>query len=165
MKHLTITLSLTLLTSFVSASELIKSCTFQIKIPGQSRIASTVYNIIKTEDKLIAKGLQTINGNKVELQDEVAQYFEYEVRENVSRNDKDLNLAEKLITGTQEFLDNPELGSAFSVNLDLKKIRKAKVFQVGKFTHMGGIAIIEAQDAEEKVLGSFVTGFLPFACE
>ncbi len=44
-------------------------------------------------------------------------------------------------------------------------IRSARLYKIGKFTPMGGTVIIEAKDKDKKELGSFVTGFMPFACE
>jgi hypothetical protein len=66
---------------------------------------------------------------------------------------------------TNDLLHDPEIGKYFSVGLDLTAIRHAVTYQVGDFTHMGGTVIIEAKDKNGKDLGSFVTGFLPFACK
>lgn len=76
-----------------------------------------------------------------------------------------MNQAESLIQGTEEYLNTPDFGNYFNVGFDLKSIRSARLYKIGKFTHMGGTVIIEAKDKDKKEMGSFVTGLMPFACE
>jgi hypothetical protein len=51
-----------------------------------------------------------------------------------------------LLNLAQQFTEDPIFEGAFSVGLDLKKIRSAKVYTIGKATNMGLTAIVEAKD-------------------
>ncbi|MCB0349540.1 MAG: hypothetical protein KDD38_00040 [Bdellovibrionales bacterium] len=148
-----------------SKGEIVKICSFTVKFPGEASSVPTVYTIVKSDNQLIAKATQVVEKHPVNLPDEPAIITEFSVRADVSRDTPDRNLAEDLIAGTIEFLDSEEFRGEFSVGLDLNSIRQAKVYQVGQFTHMGGTVIIEARDQNGKAMGSFVTGFIPFACE
>jgi hypothetical protein len=154
------------ISTFASASEIVKTCNMTLKIPGNSKVIPTTIQIIKTDDQqLTAKTTQIVDGKSVELPIEEATIADFSVRENLTSKSSDLNEAESLISGTIDFLAMPDVGNQFSVGLDISKIRQARVFKVGKFTNMGGTAIIEARDGKQNDLGSFVTGFIPFACE
>jgi hypothetical protein len=48
-----------------------------------------------------------------------------------------MNQAEILIQGTEEYINTPDFGNFFNVGLDLKSIRSAWLFKIGKFTHKG----------------------------
>jgi hypothetical protein len=150
--------------SFSHAEEVVKTCKFVVKMPGETAEIPTIYEIVKDGNVLSAKATQTMDGQSAELPVEAVTLSEFDVRANVDSTTPDMNQAEELIVGTEEFLANPDIGSSFSVGLDLKAIRHAKVYQVGEFGNMGGTAIIEAKDGTGKDLGSFVTGFMPFAC-
>lgn len=153
-----------LLTSIVSAEEVVKTCTVIMKVPGDKKSVPTTFVVTKDGSQINTKTSQSVDGITEALPDEPAQIAEYPVRRDLNSGLKDLNQAEQLILSTDEFLHSPDIGSAFHVGIDLKSIRSAKVFVVGQFTHMGGTAIIEARDESGKNLGSFVTGFLPFEC-
>lgn len=150
--------------TIASAGELVKACSFTIKVPGNSKSALTTYQIFKDGSKLTAKTVQTVDGQTGELPLESVVMSEHSVRPNLTSKTNDMNLAEQLIAGTVEFLQSPEIGKSFSVGLDLKQFKNAKVYVIGKVPHMGGPAIVEARDESGKNLGSFVTGFMPFAC-
>ncbi len=134
----------TILTSTAFAGEVVKTCTYTIKIPDHTRVIPTTYQIIKEVDKLVAKTTQTESGRKIQLDDEVATIEELTVRPDLTEQTPGINTAEYLIQGTENFLNNSE---------------------IGKFTHMGGAVVIEARNQAGNEMGSFVTGFLPFACE
>ena len=158
-------ISSTIFNSASFAGEVVKTCSFKIKMPGDSRVLSTTYQIIKNGAELIAKTTQTENGATNELPVESASIAEFSVRAGLTSTAPNMNEAERLIQGTEEYLNTPDFGNSFNVGLNLKSIRSAKVYQIGKFTHMGGSVIIEAKDKDGKKMGSFVTGFMPFACE
>ncbi len=155
----------TALTSTAFAGEVVKTCTFTIKIPDHTQVIPTTYQIIKEVDKLVAKTTQIESGRKIQLDDEVATIDEFTVRPDLTEQTPGMNTAEYLIQGTENFLNNSEIGNSFTTCLDLKLIRTAKVYQIGKFTHMGGAVVIEARNQAGNEMGSFVTGLLPFACE
>ena len=150
--------------SVASAADVVTTCAFTIKIPENTKVVPTTYQIIKDGEKLTAITTQIVDGTSLKLPEESVEVADYAVRSDLKSETENMNPAERLIAGTMEFLANPDIGSSFSVGLDLKAVRHAKVFQIGQFTNMGGSAIIEAQDADGKALGSFVTGFMPFAC-
>ncbi|HEY8269550.1 MAG TPA: hypothetical protein VIG33_01570 [Pseudobdellovibrionaceae bacterium] len=157
--------SSTYFTSTSFAEEIVKTCSIKMKMPGDNRVIPTTFQIVKSGNVLIAKTIQTVNGNSGELPNESASIAEFSVRAGLTANTPNMNEAENLIQGTEGFLNNPDIGSSFSVGLDIKSVRSAKVYEIGKFTHMGGTVIIEAKDKDGKEMGSFVTGFMPFACE
>jgi hypothetical protein len=165
MKNYILISFLTALTSLASAEEVVKTCDFVVKVPGQNQVGSTTYRIVQEGKVLSAKTTQTIDGKTSELPVETVLISEHSVRAHLTSKTPNMNQAEQLIAGTIEFLEDPELGKSFNVGVALQSIRHAKVYQIGKFTHMGGSAIIEARDENEKYLGSFVTGFMPFSCK
>jgi hypothetical protein len=144
--------------------KVIKSCSLTLKVPGNSAEIPTLFQILKVGNGLVAKTTQTVNGAKVSLPDETAKVSDHAVRADITSSTANMNLAEELIVGTQEFLNNPDIGKSFNVGFDLKLVRHAKVYEIGKFTNMGGTVIIEAQGKDGANLGSFLTGFMPFAC-
>lgn len=154
------------ISTFASAEESVKTCKFTLNIAGNANIVPTTIQIIKSDDQqLLAKTTQIVDGQSVELPIEDVTISDFSVRENLTSKSENLNEAEALISGTADFLAMPNMGNKFNVGLDISKIREARVFKVGKFGHMGGTAIIEASDDQKKDLGSFMTGFIPFACE
>lgn len=158
-------ISSTVFSSMSIAEETVKTCSIELKIPGNDRVIPTTFKIVKNGEKLIAKTTQTENNSVTELPEESASIAEYSVRADLKSTTPDMNQAESLIQGTMDYLKIPNFGSLFSVGLDLNSIRNAKVYQIGKFTNMGGTVIIEAKDKNGKAIGSFVTGFMPFACK
>lgn len=147
------------------SAEVVKTCKITMKVPGDDKAIPTTFRIVKEDSGLKGEFSQLINGQEQAGPSEEASIAEYSVRPNLSESSNEMNQAEQLILGTSGILQDPTIGSAFSVGVDLKLIRKAKVYQIGQFTHMGGTAIIEAKNENGEILGSFVTGFLPFACQ
>jgi hypothetical protein len=171
MLKMTTILSLVLVSSTVitsnafAANEVLKTCTTDIKVPGNNLVVPTTYQIVNNGSALTAKTTQVVDGTVRDLPDEAASVADFSVRPGLTADTANMNQAEHLIQSTEELLATPEFGSSFSVGVDLKKISSAKVYQIGKFTHMGGTVIIEAHDKDGKEMGSFVNGFLPFACK
>jgi hypothetical protein len=164
MNRALIIFSLLVLASLAQA-EVIKTCKSTLQMPDAQKVVPTTFEIVKNGNSLIGKTTQIIDGKSTQLPDEEASITEADIHADLATlKSEDLNEAEGLILGTQNFLKDPEIGKFFSVGLDLKAIRHAKLFQIGKFTHMGGTVIIEAKDENGKDLGSFITGFIPFAC-
>lgn len=151
--------------SSAMASKIVKTCSFVVKMPENNSAVPTTYQIIQDGNNLIAKTTQLVNGKPADLPIEDVLMNDFSVRPGITTNTLNMNQAEQLIAGTDEFLKTPDVGAFFSVGVNLTLIRHARVYQIGKFTHMGGSAIIEARDENGKDLGSFVTGFMPFACE
>ena len=145
--------------------QIVKKCLIDIKVPGDSRIIPTTYEISKIQKGLVAKRYQLVDGVEGRLPDEPVELKEYIVRENLSESTKDQNEAESLIIAASGFLNSPEIGKMFSVGLDLLAIRNATVYSIGKATHMGRSVIVDAKDQYGNSLGSFLTGFFPFACK
>ncbi|MBN8537134.1 MAG: hypothetical protein J0M15_08770 [Deltaproteobacteria bacterium] len=159
-------ISFTICTSASFAGEVLKTCTFNKKMPGDSRVIPTTIQIIKNGNKFIAKTIQLVNGTMNELPEESATISEFFVGPGLTSTTPNMNQAEILIQGTEEYLNSPDFGNFFNVGLDLKSIRRAWLFKIGKFTHKGSTVIIEAKDKYKNEMGSFVnTGFMPFACE
>ena len=155
---------LLLLTSWAQAEEVVKTCNFVVELPDTQKFPTT-YQIIKNGSEYYAKTTQLVEGQPVELPQETVQFSEFDVRVSLNSTLTDLNQAEQLVMGTMEFLNTPEFNNFFSVCLDLKAIRHALVYQIGRVTHMGGAFVIEAKGENAEALGSFVAGFIPFACK
>ena len=64
-----------------------------------------------------------------------------------------------------ELSEDPEFKGVYKTGIDLKKVRSAKVYTIGDADEMVSTAIVETKDANGKLLGSFVGGFLVFPCK
>ena len=79
--------------------------------------------------------------------------------------DETLNLSEQLIVHAVLRSEDPEFKGVYKTRIDIKKVRSAKVYTIGDADEMVSTAIVETRDANGKLLGSFVGGFLVFPCE
>ncbi len=157
-----------LLIAFASpalGSEVVKTCSTELGLPGQASVKSRI-QIVREGDVVSANIVQQIEGEKVSFV-EPAEISEHAVREGLSAesNVDELNLAEKLVTHAIILGQNPELADSSKAGFDLTKVRSAKVYVVGKLVRMGMSAIIEAKDESGKDLGSFFGGFLVGPCK
>jgi hypothetical protein len=154
-----------------AADQPVKTCSTVLSIPGETKKVPTRFEIFQSKDGATAKVTQTIDGRDGSYED-TAEIAKYSVRPGLSAADAELSSLKKLelndgeeqIARAMEFLENPSFKDAFSAGLDLEAVRSVKVFSIGKMTHMGGTVIVEAYDADTKNLGSFLTGFMIFAC-
>ena len=81
----------------------------------------------------------------------------------IDDDDIDLNLTERVILHAMGLVEG--FNGFFSVGFDLKEVRTATVYVVGKMGNIGGTAIIEAMGKDGKVLGSYLGGFLVAPCQ
>lgn len=151
--------------SFASAEEVVKTCNLKLQKLDNEKLNPTTIEILKDDQKITAKTMQIIDGHAVVHPLEEASILDFSVRENLTSQSSNLNRAEDLILRTSDFLNTPGLENIFSVGLKLTEIRQAKLYQIGKSGNMGAPVIIEARDKVQHLLGSFITGTVPFACE
>ena len=165
-----LTFSLTAIPTLTWAASpaLITLCSATYTMPGKSQSIPTTFQIFNSQDKAMIHVSQVIEGESSFYEDTL-DINEYAVRADLTAESRqclnDLNPAESLISSTMEFLQTPDLGTFFTTGLNLKAIRSAKLYTIGKTTHMGATVIIEARDESGNKIGSFITGFLPYACE
>jgi hypothetical protein len=155
------------LPALASENGVIKTCSTVLSMPGDSLQVDTKIEIYSELGSLSSTVTQTSQGQTTSYGDE-AQIEEHNVKAGLTAdlNQVDnLNLAEKLIVHALVLTEEPEMKGVMSAGFDLRKVRSAKVYTVGKPTHMGLTAIVEAKDEAGKDLGSFFGGFLVSPCK
>ena len=163
--------------------EVIKVCSAELSMPSEGsdvpQVMPTKIEIRKSKDGALSSiTTQTIGGLATgPIPGSVQAYFNQEVRshellpgdlsdlEDDGLDDLDLNIAEQMISQAMILVYEPVYNGFFSVGFDLKEVRKATVYVVGKMGSMGGTAVIEAMGEDGRVLGSFLGGFLVAPCE
>lgn len=156
-------------TAFSTEKELIKTCSTILSQPEETVTVDTQIKIFKEGNLLSATIAQkSSEGQESSFSDE-AQITELTVQSDliadIEQDLEKLNLAERLIVHALTLTEDPVFKNAFNAGLDLRKVRSAKVYTIGKPTHMGLTAIVEAKDESGKDLGSFFGGFLVSACK
>lgn len=148
-----------------AAPNTIKTCATTIVSPDGTQSIPTVFDIIERDGALVSASTQTLNDQPV-TREESAAIEEHSVRPGLSpeSNVADLNTAETLIVHAMTLGTIPGLKDTQIAGVDLQAIRSAKIYLMGKATHMGLSAIVEAKDQDGKVLGSFMGGFLVSPC-
>lgn len=152
--------------AFAATNATIKTCSTTIVSPDGDKSIPTVFEIIEADGVLRSKYTQTIDGQSVSRED-VAEISELTIRAGLSveTNPDGLNLAESLIVHAMTLSAVPEMKGTQTAGIDLESARSAKVYVIGKPTHMGLGAIVEAKDQDGKTLGSFLGGFLVSPCK
>lgn len=157
--------------AFATSPEILKSCSAKIRFPNEKdRIKENTlkFMFLKSGDKTIAR-ITNAAGTK----DDEASITEHSIREGLGKlkldddgiDGMDLNLGEQLISHAFSVTSNKLLKTFMSVDFDLTKVRSVKVFLAGNPTHMGASAIIDAKDANGKLLGTFLGGFMVAPCK
>lgn len=172
MKKALMTLSIASLLSMnaFAADKLIKTCETSLPdLDGTGQSAPMKIEIFQKKDsKYYALVTQTVAGFKGSFKEE-AEVSEHEVCEGLTGGDdlgsEDLNLAEQLVSHAMALEYDPIMEGRMSTGIDLKKVRRAKVFDFSKEGDMGKMAIVEAKDKNGKTLGSYLGGFLISSCK
>ena len=156
------------LTSANSFAEdvVIKSCSVSMPMLTDGKFVNVTMEVLsKADGSLYSRVTQDVNGKR-EVREEIAEVSDATVREGLTAEmfEEDLNRAERLIVHAMAMAQESDLAAMFSPGFDLKPVRSAKMFVVGETTNMGSTTIIEAKDAEGKILGSFLGGFLVSPC-
>ena len=159
-----VSIASTVFASAALADEVVKTCNAAIKAPGSDSTIATTIKIVKVDGKLIGQLSQVIEGQTVNAPDEAVTAEELSVRAGLTSEAADLNEAENFVQATLEAIKDPEMAPYFSAGFDVQLVRHAKLYTVGRSTHMGGTVILEASDANGKSLGSVLTGFFTFPC-
>ena len=142
---------------------LVKSCETVISFEGKTgQLVFEIYSNGKiSSSRFFDKRSLT------EVREDSASIYEETVRpglESVKIEDdtalESLNKAETLVVHAMSV---KELG--MTAGLDLSSIRYAKVYVVGTPTSYGSSSIIEAKDANGKLLGTFLGGFFVAPCQ
>ncbi|HWU44574.1 MAG TPA: hypothetical protein VN132_14080 [Bdellovibrio sp.] len=167
MKKMIFVAIMALASSSFAEDIVLKDCSVSVKIPDASPIQmDMILKVIKKSDNSLASTItQTLNGN-IKIYDDVADISEGIVRENLtSKSDvNELNAAEELIVHSMTLEEEPSFQHAFLSGIDLKKVRSAKMYRLGK-AEIGSVTIIEARDADNQILGSFLGGFILSPCK
>lgn len=145
----------------------IKECSVtNMQLNGDKIVSTNIQIIYNYKTGVYAKIQQGLDGNFGEYSD-TALISAESVRENLSRHTEPvgLNHAEGLIVHAMRLSEDPMFNGEYSAGLDLSKVRSAKMYTVGEMTNMGSTTIVEAKDADDKVLGSFLGGFLVSPCK
>lgn len=171
MKNTLLICSIIFATSFstsISAKELIKSCSTTLTMPEETNTIETQIDVFKSDSLLEATISQNAVGQSSAYNDE-AQLVELQVRvglfPDINQEIENLNLAERLIVHALTLTEDPIFENSLNAGFDLRKVRTAKVYIIGKPTNMGLTAILEAKDEFGKNLGSFLGGFFVSACK
>lgn len=145
----------------------IKTCSTILSAPDSWKSVPTNVEIFSNGNSFVAKVTQTTDGQTNSYND-IAEISWNKVRAGLNANSinkGDLNLAESLVAHAMMLTEDPVFRGAFNAGLDLKVVRSAKVYQIGKASNMGITAIVETKDELGKDLGSFFGGFLVSACK
>ncbi|MBC7740949.1 MAG: hypothetical protein H7061_02050 [Bdellovibrionaceae bacterium] len=157
-------LLVSVLATFASAQTVLKDCSFIIKATEDQAAVATTFKVVKNGEMMFAQMIQ----NSVQaLSDEVADRVSISqelVRSNLTSKSEKMNPAEKLIADTMETIGSATDPKIYDINIDLKAIRRAKVYQIGVEDELGSLAIVEAQDEAGRPMGSFLASFVPFMC-
>lgn len=162
-------LLLTSLSTFAADQNPVKTCVTTLTMPGSPLLIETQIDVFKNADIFTATVTQKSSENgQTSSYEDTAEVVEEKVQAGLSADLEDtdnLNLAEKLIVHALVLTEDPIMENAYSAGFDLRKVRSAKVFTIGKPTNMGLTAIVEAKDESGKDLGSFFGGFLVSPCK
>ncbi len=151
--------------SLTAISAPIKTCNTNLSMPGEADV-QTKMEILDVGGKLVARVTQKVGGQTSSYED-TASLADYSVREGLSETTEleGLNPAETLVVHAMTLENDPDFEGMIKSGVALKKVRAAKIYTVGEVTNMGGTAIVEARDAKNKPLGSFLGGFLVSPCK
>lgn len=174
MKSISLLLSLFLATN-VFAQEIVKSCKTKLSFPGTEEIYNTNLTVIKKGNSLAVKTWQQSDrGGPIKEFEEVATVAEFQIRRELiaqaSKLPEDYQLIAKLNPGEYYIAhavmleSDPIFAGEFRSGIELTEIAKIKAYQLGKATHMGQAAIVEAYDQNGDEMGSFFGGFIVTPC-
>lgn len=167
MKKMILTTIMVLSSTAFAQDVVLKECSVTMKQPeSEKTVDMTMKVIAKSDTSLTAVISQTADGVSGSYND-VVEVLEESVRANLAdlSDVDDLNQAERLIVHAMLLSDNPVFQGAFSAGIDLKKVRSARMYTIGKKTNMGSSTIVEARDVNNQILGSFLGGFLVSPCK
>ena len=162
-----VAMTLMVLSSSAFAQQsVVKECSVTMQIMDTGKSADMNMKIISKDGKLSAE-ITTSSEGTVSSTTDTVEVSEGTVRENLLSQIEalDLNDAEKVVGHAMITAQDPVLSTIFSSGIDLQKVRSAKVYTIGVHTSMGSAAIVEAKDANNKILGSFLGGFLVSPCK
>lgn len=166
MKTMILAAVMVLSSSAFAQDDVVKECSVTMKQLESNKTVDMTIKVIAKGNVMSAVITQTADGMTSSYND-VAEVQEEKVRENLTAqsNPDDLNQAEGLVVHAMTLSEEPVLQGAYSAGIDLKKVRSAKMYTVGKKTNMGSSTIVEARDENNQVLGSFLGGFLVSPCK
>lgn len=153
----------------LAQEQIIKECSTSAKQMDTGTRVDSKIQIISKAGTLSARTTQTMDGMSTTFE-ESAKIVEDSVRENLPTDVEspeigNLNQAESMIAHALMLTNDPIFEGEFSAGFDLTKVRSAKLYVMGEVTNMGASAIVEARDAKNQLLGSFLGGFLVSPCK
>lgn len=145
----------------------VKECSVTMKVLDSNETVDMTLKVIAKDDQSLEASVTEITDGTPSTYTDVASVSEESVRAGLSSQSdlEGLNQAEGLIVHAMSISEDPVLQTIFSAGIDLTQVRSAKVYLIGEATNMGATAIVEAKDANNKVLGSFLGGFLVSPCK
>ena len=166
MKKMILVAVLALSSTAFAQDVVVKECSVTMKHLETNKPVDMTMKVIAKGKRLSAVIIQTSEGVTNSYSD-VAEIQEEKVRANLTAESEldDLNQAERLIVHAMILSEDPVFEGAYSAGINLKKVRSAKMYIVGKETNMGSSTIVEARDENNQVLGSFLGGFLVSPCK
>lgn len=161
--------SLVSVSASANSKELVKSCSFDSQISKEDPLVSTEFLVMRNDTGIYSAVVnQSVEGQSGSYTDSVV-YGEYQIRQEVLEADPydetiKYNMGEALLAHALMLTTDPDTEGAFSTGLDIRAVKSVKTYQVGQ-SGIGSSTIIEAMDADGKILGSFLGGFLVFPCK
>jgi hypothetical protein len=76
-----------------------------------------------------------------------------------------LNAAEQMVSHAMMLTEDPSFMGIYSTGFDLHQVRSAKVYLLGAAAKFGRPALVEARDANNNLLGTYLGGFLISPCK
>ncbi len=154
------------LCSFSASAIVIKSCDTVLKSIDHGKDVPTLMEVIETNGTLSAKVTQKA-GNENRSYVDTVIIEQDKVRAGLTPDSEieGANQAELLVIHAMTMESDPIFRGKFKSGINLKKVRSAKVFTIGEVSNMGSTSIVEARDAQGKLLGSFLGGFLVSPCK
>ena len=162
------TISLMSFSAIAGDQKIIKSCSADITMPGETLVVPSKFDVIRNKNSELSISLtQTVDGvTTTEI--ETATITKNKVRAGLIgelSEDETLNLSEQLIVHAMLMSEDPDFEGVYSTGIDLKKVRSAKIYVIGDANEMVTSAIVETRDENGKILGSFLGGFVVFPCK
>lgn len=166
MKTMILTAAMVLSSAAFAQDVVVKQCSVTMKQLESNKTIDMTMKVISNGNVLSAVITQTANGLTGSY-DDVVEVQEEKVRANltVQSNPDDLNQAEGLVVHAMTLSEDPVFQGVYSAGIDLKKVRSAKMYIMGKKTNIGSSTIVEARDENNQLLGSFLGGFLVSPCK
>ena len=145
------------------AAELVKTCATEFRLPDASSGIPTRFQFYREEPGYRVHYTQSFDGVEWPAT-EPAQLREFAVRGDLTPDTAPdgLNDAEKLLVLAMDYYRGYR--GSDDVRIDFSKVKRAKVYSVGREPGPEASSVVDAFDAQGRLLGSFFGGRIVVPC-